>query len=73
MNAAMEICTVKPVKPHVNVVEQLSSAVACLIISIVTDAVRSCPQTIHFYLERLATPRLLRNALSLVISWTATN
>ena len=30
-----------------------------LIIFIITDAVRSCPQTLHFYLERLATPRLL--------------
>ena len=29
------------------------------IIFIITDAVRSCPQTLHFYLERLATPRLV--------------
>ena len=28
VNAAMEICTVKPVKPHVNVGKQLSSVVA---------------------------------------------
>ena len=27
-----------------------------LIIFIVTGAVRSCPQTLHFYLERLNTP-----------------
>ena len=32
----------------------------CLFIFVVTDAVRtSCPQILHFYLERLATPRLL--------------
>ena len=30
----------------------------CRISATITDAVRSCPQTLHFYLERLAMPRL---------------
>ena len=34
----------------------------CYGLFIVMDAVRSCPQTLHFYLERLATPRLLERS-----------
>ena len=37
---------------------ELSRCQFCRISATITDAVRSCPQTLHFYLERLATPRL---------------
>ena len=37
---------------------ELSRCQFCRISATITDAVRSCPQTLHFYLERLAMPRL---------------